>query len=1445
MIVMGELFYFYVRKFAKEFFAPPIPCCTRKLLRVFALIILFLFVAVEGARAAGEIDTIRLTETEKNWLAGHPVISIAPDPSFPPIEYFDENGSYRGISADYIAIIEEKLGIEFRVLRFKSWEEVLKKARKREVDVLPAAAQTPDRSKYVHFSDPHIVLPGVIITRKEVADDLTMEDLRGMRVSVVKSYVWHEFIGKDYPDLGLDLVPDLRTALKEVSLGVSDALIATLPVAIYYIEKEGITNLRVAGETGYFTRLSFATRKDWPEFNSIMQKTLAGISKEEKRAIREKWIHLDTDSPLLTKTFWACFTAGLGVVALVFVGILLWNRELKKRIDKRTHELNRELVVRRKTDESLRESEEKYRNLVENMKDIFYITDDKGLISYVSPVAEAIGGYKTSEIIGRPIIDFLHPEDVQSIAGQFREIISGKTEPAEYRLITKSGNVIWALTFAQPIFDKDRVVGVQGIITDITDIKKTEEKLTRSEEKYRTIIESIQEGYFEVDLAGRLVFFNDVLCDSSGYSRDELLGMAFQEYTTPASAERLYEVFHEVYRTGNPSEIVDYDILTKDGGIRYAELSTSLMVDPHGKPLGFRGVARDVTDKKRVEHEMQERRIYLEEVLRAAPDAVITLDKDNRIAEWNQGAERLFGYSPDEASGRDIDELIASSESLEEAAALSRQVLAGKKVPPLEVVRYRKDGSSVHVIVAGSPIMMGGESIGAVAIYTDITERKRMEELWRRYEFIVNAASDMMSLIDSRYVYEAVNFAYSRAHGLESDEIVGMSVADLWGDQVFHSEIKGHLERCFAGEEVNYQRWFEFKDLGLRYFDVTYYPYRTVGSEVTHTVVVSRDTTEYKRLNDALMESMDRFRSIVENSHEGILIVGDNYRFVYVNEELCRMLKYSRQELLERDFREFLDEEDRDLVTKRYIQRRSGELLPARYEFNIVRKDGTVRRVEISSSVVAQSGRETQTIAQLLDITERKNAEEKLIESEKRYRNILESIEEGYFEVDLAGKFTFFNDSLCRIAGLPREELLGLSNLEYTAPETAKTMYEEFNTIYKTGKPAELVDYEIVRMDGSKLVLELSATLRTNDEGKPIGFRGVARDVTERKAAEEEIRKSEEKYRTIIENIREGYFEIDPAGNITFFNDSACRILGYSSDELMGMNNREYTTPETAEKTYKVFNKIYRTENPCEIEDYEIIRKDGSVRILEVSAALMRDAKLLPVGFRGVLRDVTDRKRAEEQIRQSLKEKEIMLQEIHHRVKNNMQVVSSMLSLQARHITDERARELFEDSRSRIRSMSLVHEKLYLSHDISRIDCADYIRSLTNYLSQIYWVDHNIIRFTLDVDKVFFGIETATPFGLLANELVSNSLKHAFPGGRKGDIRIDLHSSANDGKYVFVVSDNGIGMPANLDFRKTETLGLQLVDTLITQLDATVEIDRSGGTTFRITFEELKYRKRM
>jgi len=256
-------------------------------------------------------------------------------------------------------------------------------------------------------------------------------------------------------------------------------------------------------------------------------------------------------------------------------------------------------------------------------------------------------------------------------------------------------------------------------------------------------------------------------------------------------------------------------------------------------------------------------------------------------------------------------------------------------------------------------------------------------------------------------------------------------------------------------------------------------------------------------------------------------------------------------------------------------------------------------------------------------------------ENQEKYRTIIKDMTELYFENDLAGNLTFLNDSMCRISGYSRDELMGMNNRDYTTPETGHRMYGIFSGIYRTGNPAHISDYEIIVKDGSKKVVALSASLMRDSAGKPVGFFGIGRDVTERVKMEEELRKSEETYRAVLENIEDGYFEVDLSGNATFFNDSMCRISGYSYEELMGMNNLEYTSAETAKDMYRVFNKVYRTGQPGKIKDYEIIKLDGSLRAFELSVSLIRNADGSPCGFCGIARDVTERKWAEEEIRAS------------------------------------------------------------------------------------------------------------------------------------------------------------------------------------------------------------------
>jgi len=275
---------------------------------------------------------------------------------------------------------------------------------------------------------------------------------------------------------------------------------------------------------------------------------------------------------------------------------------------------------------------------------------------------------------------------------------------------------------------------------------------------------------------------------------------------------------------------------------------------------------------------------------------------------------------------------------------------------------------------------------------------------------------------------------------------------------------------------------------------------------------------------------------------------------------------------------------------------------------------------------------------------------------------------------------------------------------------------------------------------------------------------------------------------------------------------------------------------ENAKKVYQAFSKVYGTGKPAKGFDWEITRKDGTKIYVETSVSLRKDSKGLPIGFRGIGKDITERKRAEEQLTASLKEKELLLQEIHHRVKNNMQVISSLLKLQAETIKDERLRAPFWDSEHRVRAMSLVHEKLYQAKDLAHVPFRDYLTSLIRYLYQSSAPKAGTIELVTEIEDLPLAITHAIPCGLITNELLSNALKHAFPGERTGTVTISLRSPEPQA-YELTVSDNGIGLPEAIDPRTTKTLGLHLVSILVEdQLKGEITVDRTGGTTVHIVF---------
>ncbi|HWR91516.1 MAG TPA: PAS domain S-box protein [Desulfobacterales bacterium] len=254
-------------------------------------------------------------------------------------------------------------------------------------------------------------------------------------------------------------------------------------------------------------------------------------------------------------------------------------------------------------------------------------------------------------------------------------------------------------------------------------------------------------------------------------------------------------------------------------------------------------------------------------------------------------------------------------------------------------------------------------------------------------------------------------------------------------------------------------------------------------------------------------------------------------------------------------------------------------------------------------------------------------AEVALKASEERCSMILDKIQEGYYEVDLDGNYTFFNEGLLRITGYPREEMLGLNNRRIVDEFNNRKVFKVFNQVYLTGVPAHAFDWECIRKDGTRRFVEVSVTLKRDSSGKPAGFMGIARDITERKLAERALRESEERYRTIIENIQDGYYEVDLDGNYTFFNEGLLRITGYPREEMLGLSNRRIVDDLNNRKVFQVFNQVYLTGVPAHAFDWECIRKDGTRRFVEVSVTLKRDIYGKPAGFMGIARDITERKR--------------------------------------------------------------------------------------------------------------------------------------------------------------------------------------------------------------------------
>ena len=523
--------------------------------------------------------------------------------------------------------------------------------------------------------------------------------------------------------------------------------------------------------------------------------------------------------------------------------------------------------------------------------------------------------------------------------------------------------------------------------------------------------------------------------------------------------------------------------------------------------------------------------------------------------------------------------------------------------------------------------------------------------------------------------------------------------------------------------------------------------------------------------------------------------------------------------------------DDRPKVLEAYNTARSGKLDDRGVEYRITRPDGSTRWVWSRIYPVRNAAGEIYRVAGTSqDITSQKWAWESLRESEERYRLMADNATDLISRHSPQGVFLYASPASRALLGYRPEELLGTSAYGYIHADDVDAIRSadaEGGTFLSAGRAL----YRIRKKDGTYIWFESSAhPVRHPLTGELQELTAVSRDITARWRTEESLHR----YEFIANASHEFMTLINRSYVYEAANAAYCRAHGKERDQIVGQTVADVWGADIFSTVIKEYLDQCFAGSDVHYERWFDFGASGR-RYIAVNYYPYRSQNGDITNAVVVSHDLTDRKQDEDAIHASLKEKEMLLKEIHHRVKNNLQVISSLLNLQSNSIESKETRELVRESQNRVRSMALIHEKLYQSESLAQVQFAEYLRNLTRDLFRSYSAGG--VGLKLQAEDIPLDVDTAIPCGLIVNELVSNALKYAFQGGRTGDLHISFLKISRE-RCALTVTDNGVGLPADIDIKNPKTLGLQLVNMLVNQLHGTLDVVTDGGTTFMVTFSQ-------
>jgi PAS domain S-box-containing protein len=818
---------------------------------------------------------------------------------------------------------------------------------------------------------------------------------------------------------------------------------------------------------------------------------------------------------------------------------------------------------------------------------------------------------------------------------------------------------------------------------------------------------------------------------------------------------------------------------------------------------------------------------------------VRALDAGGTVTLINRKGCEILGRPENEIVGKNWFDDFLPPGVREEIRTMFQKYLAGDGPEHWENVVLTKSGEERIIAWHNATLRDGsGKAIGTLSSGEDITVRTKAEEVLRESEERFRAMFEQAAVgiaqvaPDGRWL--RVNQRWCDILGYTREELLARSFQDITHPEDVGGNL-ANMRKLLSNEimTLSTEKRYIRKDRSIVWVNLTVSLQREATGAPKYFISVIEEITMRKEAEEALRKSEQLFRLLAENAKDMIYRVRLHPvpAVEYISPSALALTGHSPEEFLADGALALRLLPPKAREPQQKTPRMKGNL-GGPVTMRWPRSDGVTVWLElVNHPVLDAAGKLVAVEGVGRNMTERKLVEDSLQESEEKFRNLAEQSPNMIF-INVKGRVVYANRRWVEVMGYTREEFCspGFDFISVViAPEFRDTMREKYRK-HLSKQDLTPDEHVVIAKDGRRIPVILSTTLIRY--GGETAILGTLTDITELKRSEEALKKSQEKYRELVENINDVIFSTDQNGIYSYVSPAVERILGFLPNELTGKNITEFILAEDQERLWADFGATLAGElRPSE---YRMKTKTGEFRWVRTSSRpLSADGAVS--GLSGLMVDITERKQSEEQMRASLKEKVVLLKEIHHRVKNNLQIIYSLLNMQARNVNNPAVIGAIRESQNRVRTMALIHERLYMSSNLSDIDLREYITQLLHELYSSYGADPDRIRPELELADVRMGVDPAIPCGLIVNELISNSLKYAFPEGGKGAIRIGLQITGN-GAIRLEVGDTGAGLPEGLDFQKTGSLGLQLVCSLVAQLRGTIRLESRQGTNFVIEF---------